>query len=150
MAFDDRVRIGMAQMLESVPAEIQTGLPTKKARQVGIPRFLAWNMTSSRRYHMFWAYCVFEFAAFFWKKMNQLHHLLQKKEGRHYREFRRFLQAFTAAAPFTLSQPFEAQIDWDLFHCESPAAMELADLVVPVVDRKTGGYFFVVLKGSHI
>ena len=65
MAFDDRVRIGMAQMLESVPAEIQTGLPTKKARQVGIPRFLAWNMTSSRRYHMFWAYCVFEFAAFF-------------------------------------------------------------------------------------
>ena len=64
MAFDDRVRIGMAQMLESVPAEIQTGLPTKKARQVGIPRFLAWNMTSSRRYHMFF-FCVFESAAFF-------------------------------------------------------------------------------------
>jgi len=32
VAFDDRVRIGMAQMLESVPAEIQTGLPTKKAQ----------------------------------------------------------------------------------------------------------------------
>ena len=33
VAFDDRVRIDMAKMLESVPAEIQEGLPTKKARQ---------------------------------------------------------------------------------------------------------------------
>ncbi|CAK9067888.1 unnamed protein product [Durusdinium trenchii] len=32
VAFDDRVRIGMAKMLESVPAEIQEGLPTKKAQ----------------------------------------------------------------------------------------------------------------------
>ena len=31
VAFDDRVRIGMAKMLESVPAEIQKGLPTKQA-----------------------------------------------------------------------------------------------------------------------
>ena len=32
MAFDDRVRIGMAKMLESVPVEIQAGLPTKQAQ----------------------------------------------------------------------------------------------------------------------
>lgn len=32
VAFDDRVRIGMAKMLESVPAEIQKGLPTKQAQ----------------------------------------------------------------------------------------------------------------------
>eukprot|EP00438_Fugacium_kawagutii_P025933 Skav202352 [mRNA] locus=scaffold2638:310766:317503:- [translate_table: standard] len=32
VAFDDQVRIGMAQMLESVPAEIQGDLPTKQAQ----------------------------------------------------------------------------------------------------------------------
>ena len=94
--------------------------------------------------------CFWICRLFFGKKWTNYITFFKKNEGRHYREFRRFLQAFTAAAPFTLSQPCEAQIDWDLFHCESPAAMELADLVVPVVDRKTGGYFFVVLKGSHI
>lgn len=48
VAFDDQVRIGMAQMLESVPVEIQGDLPTK---QVATVRFVDNAFTISVAVH---------------------------------------------------------------------------------------------------
>ena len=46
--------------------------------------------------------------------------LLQQHEGRHYRVGLGHCFAFTAFQP--LHHVIEAQIDWDLFHCESLGA----------------------------